>query len=65
MRRANVPRSISRNLENELRSRVVDEIFTKTVDEASQWLIELPETLWQNAVPQNKNITGEDNKKIW
>ena len=65
MRKANVPRSISRNLGTELKSQFGDEVYTKTVDEASKWLVELPETRWQNAVPPKSDITGKDYKRIW
>ena len=65
MRKANVPRSISKKLGSELSSQIGDEIYKKTVDDASNWLLELPDAKWQDAVPKYKNITGTDYKRIW
>ena len=66
LRRANVPRTISKRLSQRLLAESgTEELYRKTVSEVSGWLNKLPETAWQSAVSPDKEITGSEYKKIW
>lgn len=65
LRKASVPRSISRQLGKTLESEFGDSMYHKTSSDVSVWLNQLSETEWQKAVPAEKKITGSEYKKIW
>ena len=66
LRKANVPRTISKRLGEALLAHAGSEgLYQKTSSDISSWLNALPETAWHRAVPANKEITGSDYKKIW
>jgi len=61
MRINNIPRSIA----NKLGEMCKKEIGTMSPKSAYDWLKSKPASVWNEVVPENKNITGEDYKKIW
>jgi replicative superfamily II helicase len=67
LRKANVPRTISKSLGEALLAHAgsAEGLYQKTSSDISNWLNALPETAWHRAVPANKEITGSDYKKIW
>jgi len=65
LRKASVPRTISRELGKKIKEEFGTDVFHKTTDDISVWLKNLPEVDWQNAVTPGKKISGKDYKQIW
>ena len=61
MRINNVPRSIANKL-GEIYKTETGEISPKS---AYEWLKTKPSSVWNESVPPNKNISGNDYKRIW
>ncbi|MDR2204084.1 MAG: DEAD/DEAH box helicase [Nitrososphaerota archaeon] len=65
LRKASVPRTISRELGKKVKEQIGTEVFHKTTNDISIWLKDLPDADWQNAVTPGKLISGNDYKQIW
>lgn len=65
LRKASVPRTISKQLGKTLQSEFGDSVYNKTASEVSAWLNQLSDDKWQNAVPREKKIKGSDYKRVW
>jgi len=61
MRINNIPRSIA----NKLGKMCKKELGSISPRSAYKWLKSKPTSVWDEVVPPNKDITGEDYKKIW
>lgn len=66
MRKINVPRSIANRLGYYYKREVGEEnIFNTTASEISNWLNRQNERIWNNAIPNNSRLSGDDYKRIW
>ncbi len=61
MRINNVPRSIANKL-GEIYKRETGDISPKS---AYEWLKNASSSVWNESIPSNKNVSGEDYKRIW
>jgi len=64
MRINNVPRSIANRL-GEIYKNEIGDIQSISLKTAYEWLKESKLDIWNKVVPPNKNISGEEYKKIW
>ncbi|MGC8771803.1 MAG: DEAD/DEAH box helicase, partial [Brevinematia bacterium] len=65
MRKANVPRSIANNLGNIYKQQVGAEIYHTKTNAVSEWLKSQNIEVWQNAIPSNSKLSGEEYRRIW
>ncbi|MFW0884092.1 DEAD/DEAH box helicase [Candidatus Acidulodesulfobacterium sp. H_13] len=66
MRKNNVPRSIANKLGYFYKQSIGnDNIFSVTASQISEWLRRQDVMIWNNSVPNNSRLSGEDYKKIW
>lgn len=66
MRKNNVPRSIANKIGYYFKGETSEEnIFNVTTSEISEWLNRQDDRVWNNSVPNNSRLSGEDYKKIW
>jgi replicative superfamily II helicase len=65
LRKAGVPRSISKNLGYSLRQELGEDLYNKNLSDISAWLKQLSDGKWQQAVSSGKKITGKDYKQVW
>jgi len=66
MRKNNVPRSIANRLGYQYKQAVgEDNIFNVTTSDISEWLRRQEVRVWNDSIPSNSRLSGEDYKKIW
>lgn len=63
MRLNNIPRSISTKMGKLFKSE--NDLYKSKSTEVIEWLKKLDDTKWNNIVPKNKNLSGQEYKKIW
>jgi len=65
MRKENVPRIVAKELGKQLELEFGSNSKTKSSIEINEWLKQLSIEKWQNSIPKNKKINGDELKKIW
>lgn len=65
LRKQNVPRMVATNLGTQLQKEFGSNYFSKSASEINAWLESLPSKNWQQAIPKNKKITGDEYKLLW
>jgi len=66
MRKNNVPRSIANRLGHYYKQSIGENnIFNVTTFDTSEWLRRQDVRVWNNSIPDNSRLSGEDYKKIW
>ncbi|HDL60077.1 MAG TPA: DEAD/DEAH box helicase [candidate division WOR-3 bacterium] len=66
MRKNNVPRSIANRMGELFKeyNKIVN-IFEVLSSDVTRWLDSQDASVWENAIPVNSNLSGEEYKKIW
>ena len=66
MRKNNVPRSIANKLGHHYKqSEGENNIFNVTTSDISEWLRRQDIRVWNESIPSNSRLSGENYKKIW
>jgi len=66
MRKNNVPRSIANRLGHHYKQSVGENnIFNVTTSDISEWLRRQDIRVWNESIPSNSKLSGENYKKIW
>jgi len=65
LRKQNVPRLAANNLSADLKETFGKELYSKSSSEIVEWLRNLPNAKWDNAVPSKRIISGVEYKMIW
>ncbi|HTI60103.1 DEAD/DEAH box helicase [Mucilaginibacter sp.] len=65
MRKNNVPRTIANKLGELFNAAVEGEIFTQPSSKVSEWLTNQSLEVWNQVIPANSTLSGEEYKKVW
>jgi len=66
MRKNNIPRSIANRMGRLFKEyNNLDNVFEVSSSEVTRWLDSQDASTWEEAIPVNSNLSGEEYKKIW
>lgn len=65
MRKANVPRSVANKMGSIYKQQISEEIFNVKTQAVNEWLENVDDSIWEQAIPSNSKLSGIEFRKIW